>query len=113
MNKYRLLTVMYQIYFERPCSKSITATYTIFNREHAGVTHVNMCEFRSNQRIFTGVIVRTDRQTDKSKSLTLFNFSWKGVKNSTYLEIYILKKSVIMGAGRLYESPCHRGHGYS
>ncbi len=72
----------------------------IFNREHAGVTHVNTCEFRSNQRIFTEVIVRmdrqtdrrtdrqtdrqtdgqTDRQTDKPKSLTLFNFSWKVLK---------------------------------
>jgi hypothetical protein len=59
---------MYRISFERPCRKIITATYTIFNREHAGVTHANMCEFRSNQRIFTEVIVRTDRQTDKPKS---------------------------------------------
>ncbi len=84
MKKYRPLTVMYRISFERPCRKSITATYTIFNREHAGVAHVNVCEFRENQRIFTGVIVRTDRQTDrqtdKPKSLTLFNFSWKVLK---------------------------------
>jgi hypothetical protein len=75
---------MYWIFFERPCSKSITATYTIFNREHAGVTPINMCEFRNNQRIFTGVIVQTDRwtdrQTDKPKSLTLFHFSWKVLK---------------------------------
>jgi hypothetical protein len=60
-----------------PVKKSITATCTIFNREHAGVAPINMREFRSNQRIFTGVIVRTDRQTDrqtdKPKSLTLFN----------------------------------------
>ncbi len=80
-NKYRPLTVMYRISFERPCRKSITTTYTIFNREHAGVTPINMCEFCSNQRIFTGVIVRTDRQTDKPKSLKLFNFSWKVLKN--------------------------------
>ncbi len=55
------------------------------------MTHVNMCEFRGNQRIFTGYIVRTDgqtdghtdRQTDKPmKSLTLFNFSWKALKTS-------------------------------
>jgi hypothetical protein len=50
---------MYRISFERPCRKNIRATYTIFNRKHAGVTPVNMCGFRSNQRIFTGVIVRT------------------------------------------------------
>ncbi len=47
----------------------------IFNRRHAGGTQVNMCEFRSNHRIFTELIVRTDRQTDeqtdKQKSLTL------------------------------------------
>ncbi len=55
---------MYRISFERPCKKSITATCTIFNREHAGVAPINMREFRSNQRIFTGVIVRTDRQTE-------------------------------------------------
>jgi hypothetical protein len=67
-------------FFGRSCRKSITATYTIFNREHAGVTPDNMCEFRGNQRIFTGVIVRTDRQTDKPMSLTLFNFSWKVLK---------------------------------
>ncbi len=65
MNKSRPLTVMYRISIERPCRKSITATYTIFNREHAGMTHVNVCEFRGNQRIFTGVIVWTDRQTDR------------------------------------------------
>ncbi len=65
MNKYRPLTVMYHIYFERPCRKSVTATYNVFNREHAGVTRVNGCEFRSNQRIFTEVIGRTDRQTDR------------------------------------------------
>jgi hypothetical protein len=64
LNKYRPLTVMYRISFERPCIKSITATCTNFNREHAGVTHVNVCEFRSNRRIFTEVIVRTDRQTE-------------------------------------------------
>ncbi len=42
----------------------------IFNREHAGATHVNVCEFRGNQRIFTEVIVTgrqtsTTRQTDR------------------------------------------------
>ncbi len=65
-NKYRSLSVMYRISFERPRSKSVTATYTIFSREHAGVTHVNMCEFRSDQRIFTEVIVRMDGQTNRS-----------------------------------------------
>jgi hypothetical protein len=56
---------MYQISFEQPCSKSMTATYTIFNREHAGVTPVNTWEFRRKQKIFTELIVRTaDRQTD-------------------------------------------------
>ncbi len=87
MNNYRPLTVMYRISFERLCRKSITATYTIFNREHAGVTPINMCEFRSNQRIFTGVIVRTDRQTDKPKSLNWpFNLSWNVLKTSNYLK---------------------------
>ncbi len=80
LNKYHRLTAMYRIYFERPCRKIITDTYTIFNREHAGVTHVNVYEFRGNQSIFTGVIVRADRQTDKPKPLTLFNFSWKVLK---------------------------------
>jgi hypothetical protein len=61
LNQYRPLAVMYWISFEGPCRKSITAAYTIFNREHAGVTPVNMCEFRSNQRLFTGVIGRTDQ----------------------------------------------------
>jgi hypothetical protein len=56
---------MYRISFEQPCSKSITATYTIFNREHAGVTPVNTCEFCRKQKIFTELIVRmADRQTD-------------------------------------------------
>jgi hypothetical protein len=81
---------MCRISFERPCIKNITATYTIFDREHTGVTHVNVCEFRGNQRIYTGVIVRTDRQTDgrtdtptdKLKSLTLYNFSWKVLKRT-------------------------------
>jgi hypothetical protein len=84
LTKYRSLTVMYRIFFHRPCRQRITATYAIFDREHAGVTHANMCEFRGNQRIFTGVIVWTDKQnrlqTDKPKSLTLFNFSWKVLK---------------------------------
>jgi hypothetical protein len=71
LNKYRPLTVMYRISFERPCIKSITATCTNFNREHAGVTHVNVCEFRSNRRIFTEVIVRTDRQTEVIKTFQL------------------------------------------
>ncbi len=51
----------------------VTATYAIFNRKHAGVTHVNMCEFLSNRRIFTEVITWTDRPTDKPKSLTHFS----------------------------------------
>jgi hypothetical protein len=71
LNKYRPLTVMYRISFKRPCRKSVTATCTNFNREHAGVTHVNVCEFRSNQRIFTEVIVRTDRQTEVIKTFQL------------------------------------------
>ncbi len=29
-NQYRPLTAMYRISLERPCSKSITSTYTIF-----------------------------------------------------------------------------------
>ncbi len=61
---------MYRISFEQPSRKSVTATYTIFNREHAGVTHVNMREFCSNQRIFMEVIVRTDRQTDRQTEVT-------------------------------------------
>ncbi len=36
-NQYHPLTVMDRTSFERPCSKSITATYTIFNRECTGV----------------------------------------------------------------------------
>ncbi len=67
---------MYRNNFKRPCSKSYiydhTAIYTIFNRERAVVTHVNLCEFRSNQRIFTEVIVRIDRQTDKPKLLKMY-----------------------------------------
>ncbi len=35
--QYRSSTVTYRISLERPCSKSITATYAIFDREHAGV----------------------------------------------------------------------------
>ncbi len=30
LNKSRPLTIMYRISLERPCSKSITSTYTIF-----------------------------------------------------------------------------------
>ncbi len=65
-NKYRPLTAMCRISLQRPCRKSITATYTIFNREHALVTSVNIREFRHNRRILTEVIVRTDRQTNRS-----------------------------------------------
>ncbi len=60
-NQYRPLTVMYWISFKWSCSKSITATYTIVNRGHAGVTPVNIGEFRRNRRIVMEVIVRTDR----------------------------------------------------
>jgi hypothetical protein len=68
LNKYRPLTVMYRISFERPRRKSMTPTCTNFNREHAGVTHVNVCEFRNTRRIFTEVIVRTNRQLVKYNS---------------------------------------------
>ncbi len=72
---------MYRIYFERPYSKNITTTYMIFNRKHAGVTHVNMCEFRSNQRLFTEVIVRTDRQTDRqTEVINTFQLSLESIK---------------------------------
>ncbi len=55
---------MHRILFERPRSKSITATFTIFNGEHAGVTSVDTFEFHCNRRVLTKVIVRTDRQTN-------------------------------------------------
>ncbi len=75
---------MYRICFERPCSKSMTATYSIFNREHAGVTHVNMWEFRSNQRIFTEIIARTDGQTDRqTEVINTFQLSLEAVKNNS------------------------------
>ena len=63
----------------------------IFNREHAGVTHVNMCEFRRNQIIFTEVIVRTDRHTDRwtdgltdrqTEIINAFQLSLESVKKS-------------------------------
>ncbi len=66
-NKYRPSTVTYRISFEWACRKSITAKYTIFKGVHAGITPVNICEFRHNRRIFTEVIVRTDRQTNQSQ----------------------------------------------
>ncbi len=56
---------MYRIYFERHCSKSITDTNTTFYKKHDEVTHVSMCESHSNQRTFTEVIVRMDRQADR------------------------------------------------
>ncbi len=72
---------MYRISFERPCRKSITAAYTIFNREHAEVTHVNVCQFSGNQRIFTEVIVRTDGQTDRqTEVINTFQLKLKSVK---------------------------------
>jgi hypothetical protein len=45
-----------------------------------------MCEFRGNQRIFTGVIVRTDRQTDRqadrqTEVINTFQLSLESVKN--------------------------------
>ncbi len=82
---------MYRISIERPCSKSITTTYIIFNREHAGVTHVNMCEFRGNQRIFTEVIVRTDRETDRqTEVINTFQLSLERVKKVTIFAFYNL-----------------------
>ncbi len=75
---------MYRIYFEWSCNESITATYTIFNREHDGVTHVNTCEFRNNQRIFTEVIVRTDRQIDRqTEVINTFQLSLGSVQKAT------------------------------
>ncbi len=56
----------------------MTARYTIFNREHAGVTPVNICEFRRNRRIFKKVIVRTDGQTNKV--INTFQLSLESVK---------------------------------
>jgi hypothetical protein len=42
-DKFRPLTAMYRISLQRPCRKSITDIYTIFNREHSVVTSVNIC----------------------------------------------------------------------
>ncbi len=67
-NKYRPLTVLYRNSIERPCRKSISARYTIFNWEQAVMTLVNVSEFCCNPRKFTEVIERTDGQTDKQKS---------------------------------------------
>ncbi len=44
---------MYRISFERPCSKSITATYTIFNREHTVVDLKDIQKFRYVKDILT------------------------------------------------------------
>ncbi len=57
---------MHRISSVRSRKESITATYTLFNREHAGMTPVNIFEFRNNRRIFTEVIVKTG-QTDRWK----------------------------------------------
>ncbi len=44
---------MYRISFERPCSKSVTATYTIFNTEHTGVDLKDIQKFRYVKDILT------------------------------------------------------------
>ncbi len=75
------MIVTYRISFEWACRKSITSTYTIFNKEQAGVKHVNICEFRRNRRISTEVIVRTNEQTDRqTKLINTFQFSLENVK---------------------------------
>ncbi len=44
---------MYRISFERPCSKCIAATYTIFDREHTGVDLKDIKKFRYIKDILT------------------------------------------------------------
>ncbi len=48
-NQYRSWTTMYRISFERPCIKTITATYMILNMKYARKTTVNTGEFHRNR----------------------------------------------------------------
>ncbi len=61
--------------------KGIKVTYTIFNKEHAGGTSVNMSEVMSQSKNIDGSY-RADRRTDKPKSIKrLFNVHWKVLKS--------------------------------
>ncbi len=74
---------MYRISFEWFCRKCITATYTIFNKEHAGLICVNICKSCRNRRIFAEVIVRKDGQTDRQiEVINTFQLLWESVKNT-------------------------------
>jgi hypothetical protein len=41
----------------------------IFSKKNVGVTPINVCEFRRNRRIFTAVILGTNRRTDRQTEI--------------------------------------------
>ncbi len=59
------------------------------------MTHVNMCEFSNNQRIFTEVIMRmdrqmTDRQTDRqTEVINTFQLQLESVKNRKPVKVFL------------------------
>jgi hypothetical protein len=77
-NQYRPFTVMYRISFERHCRKRITATYKIFNKEHAPKTPVNN-RWVFSQPMNTDESYRSDGQTEFKNT---FQLSLESVKNN-------------------------------
>ncbi len=69
---------MYQISFERPCSTNITATYTIFNREH-DKDILTLLKFTLNKYRPLTVMYRIsfDRPCSKSITATYTIFNWE------------------------------------